>query len=479
MEFSGVWWLESDSERRPSGTLRDRGDEWELSLIGTLRNEDDIGDPSVSRIQLHTIFGECRGTQITLVGARRTATDLPGFTFEVFQGGGPRDRDDQKLEHWIASQILVGSHLPESTRYSIAEVRFTGLEEWWDFTGLAPELDFDFTGYEAPDTTTVRYQDGLELRIGAALSGRHGHRERSIQEEVRVLLRRPDGFLLSELSEQFLPAITSLLSICLDALVSAYGIELRLISENSKKPWEQAKISLDPRARDALAEKFAFDPFGALTSREFELKTTLQRWVDLFRTDPVPALVASEQRPKDRRTALVQVVNAAETLHRSLKLRPESTGSEMADRVREAMETAGGFNSQERKTARQRLLDRGPSLEQRLKDLAESLGSDFCFWFFQQAMPSWAYVSATLRNSLSHGLDTAHKIDADETAVIAVELSTRAVLQLCLLKAAGVPIEQSMFHRSSRFVSIANQRLVDWDRLAAAIRAATQHGRPS
>lgn len=88
----------------------------------------------------------------------------------------------------------------------------------------------------------------------------------------------------------------------------------------------------------------------------------------------------------------------------------------------------------------------------------------------------WAKVAAAVRNALSHGFPTEHRVEQDHRALVGVLRSTQAVIRLRLLVEAGVPSGfalVTMLRRDDQYVALRQQSLADWRQLAASIRTTT------
>ena len=84
----------------------------------------------------------------------------------------------------------------------------------------------------------------------------------------------------------------------------------------------------------------------------------------------------------------------------------------------------------------------------------------------------WARVSAAVRNSLSQGYGTQHKLQLNVGVMIAVLRTTRAIVRLCLLVDAGLPSGEALKNRVKKhteYEAVAQQTIVDWHATALTI----------
>ncbi|MFD0492580.1 HEPN domain-containing protein [Streptomyces rhizosphaericus] len=112
-------------------------------------------------------------------------------------------------------------------------------------------------------------------------------------------------------------------------------------------------------------------------------------------------------------------------------------------------------------------------LETRLLQLAGGLGEEFCTWFFQSGTKDWAFVASAIRNALSHGYPTKHRLEHDAEALIGVLRVTQAVIQLRLLVEAGLPhgnALKALVEQDPTFAAVRHQTVANWPALAATIR---------
>jgi hypothetical protein len=195
-------------------------------------------------------------------------------------------------------------------------------------------------------------------------------------------------------------------------------------------------------------------------------------WLKLARRCSVPLdAVEPRRRSGALQLQLLDVVNAAETLHRALHEEP--TEHPFAESVRKALEDAGGFNGAQRRDVRDAVkVFMGITLEKRLLALAEELGPEVCQWLFNGTVRPWAYVTARIRNVLSHGLTVSDGVHEDPRALAGALYLTEAVITLRLLTQAGLPSGTALTTQLGRHPgmrSLTNQSIADWPALAHRI----------
>ncbi len=135
-----------------------------------------------------------------------------------------------------------------------------------------------------------------------------------------------------------------------------------------------------------------------------DMPSFLPAWLEVARRCSVPldAVEPRSSRSDSLQLQLLDVVNAAETLHRALHAEP--TEHPFAERVKEALKQSESltFTARERRTVRDAVKFTEVSLDRRLRTLAEDLGPEVCTWLFHDAIQPWAFVTARIRNALRH-----------------------------------------------------------------------------
>lgn len=234
----------------------------------------------------------------------------------------------------------------------------------------------------------------------------------------------------------------ALLAITLHRRIECCALQLRRrdTAEPQQPDWIDHGVAVDPDVIDADAEAEPHADFGlsAFTAQDINAAAVLPRWLPMAAANPIP-LAAAEGR--DTAGALqsdvVNVVNAAETLHR--RVSEQQTDFPFAQRVKEELLRAKLLNSHQRARVVSAVELSEVSLEQRLRELVLGLGEQSAVWLLNGQVAAWAKVAATVRNALSHGYSTPHHVEQDDGALIGVLRTTQRVIRLRLLVAAGSP----------------------------------------
>lgn len=210
-----------------------------------------------------------------------------------------------------------------------------------------------------------------------------------------------------------------------------------------------------------------------------DMPSFIPAWLTTARRFSVPLdAVEPRQRSGSLQLQLLDAGNAAETLHRTAHGEP--TAHPLAERVFQALGDSRQFNSAERRSVRaavRNFVDN--TLEKRLLSLAEDLGPEVCAWLFSDTQAPWAFVTACIRNTLSHGLTAPHGVHEDTGALIGALHVTEAVITLRLLIEAGLPTGSRLtaqLERHHGMRSLAKQRIADWPALAHRIDPQRWHG---
>lgn len=461
---SGSWWLPDDPSRRVIGTVTRDGDAWRVELVGTLRRTATQDHDRLAFIPQATVFGMCKGVPLTLTHCYVSYSSSP-------RGPLPREevRDDQFSEVWTGSALIEDGHVTDETLYTAAACEFTGLDAVWPMSGMTGLARMGGE-YKAPPPLDVDCGNGLSLRISTGANSTLGRHLTMVEEFVRFSVRADGGMSLREITEDILGPVRMLMAINFARPVEWFNLALKP-SSGDPDCW----VKVDPEVRTIAPEP------GALTRRDaafdagrIDIGPVLVRWLDLARVSIIPMAVAE---PHGRRAMLqnevVEMVNAAETLHRTRHV--DDADSTFATRVKEALQQLepGRLNYEERRKVVSAVAVREITLERRLQQLAGDLGPRFCKWFFDDQMLNWAFVSSALRNALSHGYHTKHNLEKDTSALIAVHQVTRSVVQLNLLVAAGLPTDGplvDLLRDNYHFRFIKNQAVLDWTAAAAAMR---------
>lgn len=460
---SGIWWS-TDRDEHVAGTLIYSDGRWQLDTIGTLPTNARWTD-GLSLVPPTAIFGACGGMRYTLHGAYLTDSSGPVRNFTV--QNDERDRENnQSSQRWSIDRLLKGDALPLETRYSSATFELTGLSSLWPFTGFTPGTDVTFDTYQQPEPSVVDCGDGLTLSVGTSATGHSGPRSNAFTEHVAVVVHSESGFTLDRLMEYIVTPLRVLIAIAVHNRVECYNLRLQPFGNDNPATFTYP-IEVDPDVYDTSIEpRHGYAPM--FTFKEIDV-AILARWLRLAEENRVPLAVAEPRLESGSlQSQVVEAVNAAETLHRSLHT---EDGSPLANKVFKALKTSG-LSDPERLKVRSAVKMTDVTLERRLSELADGLGENFCTWFFQGRAGDWAKVASHVRNVLSHGYLTPHRVHRDLPALVGVLRLTQAVICLRLLVEAGLPTDTALIEvikKDPQYRALMLQSVADWRQLAAQL----------
>ncbi|MFJ1975266.1 HEPN domain-containing protein [Streptomyces sp. NPDC087903] len=471
---SGVWWTAEHPSRRVPGTLTREDGVWVLNLVGTLMPLDRSGDNALSLVSPVTIYGQCLGTRCTLAPAYLSEQQEPGTRYDVPRDDRSKD-DDQHSQVWTAYGFLEGDALPDDALFQAASFGLTGLSAWWPRSGFTSRrIDpSELNSYQPPQPTIADCGNGLTLTIWAGLQQTHGwNRNHSAAERVSLQVTSEAGLTLTHLHEQMITPLRSLLAIISHRRIECFNLRLRPLDDDRTRIGYPIRV--DPDVIDGEAEIASERPDErpTFTADDTNLSSFIPAWLRLAEANSVP-LFAAEARDAAGalQTEVVEVVNAAETLHRTTHREPSE--HPFADKVLDVLKESGRTNRKERDSVYSAVKMSQLRLEARLLQLAEELGEDFCSWFFQNKAKDWAFVASAIRNALSHGYPTKHRLEHNAEALIGVLRVTRSVLQLRLLVAAGLPHDRALktlVEQDPAFTAVMRQTVANWSTLATCMR---------
>ncbi|TRO56058.1 hypothetical protein E4K73_48110 [Streptomyces sp. IB201691-2A2] len=450
---------------------------WVLKVVGTLMPFGRSNDNALSLVPPVTIYGQCLGTRCTLAPAYLSEQQEPGRRYDLPRDDHTKD-DDQHSQVWTAYGFLEGDALPDDALFQAASFELTGLSAWWPRSGFTSRrIDpSELKDYQPPEPTIADCGNGLTLTIWAGLQETHGwNRNHFAAERVGMQVASEAGLTLTHLQEQVITPLRSLLAIISHRRIECFN--LRLLPLDDTYP-DKARISypirVNPEIIDGDTEIASDQPNErpTFTADDTDLSSFIPAWLRLAEATSVP-LFAAEARDAAGalQTEVIEAVNAAETLHRTTHREPSE--HPFADKVLDILKESGRTNRKERDTVYSAVKMSQLRLETRLLQLAEELGQDFCSWFFQNKTKDWAFVASTIRNALSHGYPTKHRLEHDAEALVGVLRVTRAVIQLRLLVAAGLPHDsalKTLVEQDPAFTTVMRQTVANWSALAASIR---------
>ena len=455
---------------RVPGTLARADDWWQLDLIGNLPvNHQWPG--GLSMVPPSTIYGACLGTRYTLRRAYLADSKVPSMQLDVPDSDGDQ-ADDQYWQRWTGRSLLKGDALPEAFLFGAARFELTGLSAWWPHSGLSTGNQNLRGGgeYVWPDRAVVDCGGGLVLTLGTTYNQSIGSRAKTITERVIIDATHENGFTLDALEEQVILPLRGLLAISMKNHAEYFNCQLQPLGTDGHLTYP---IHVDPEVVDGVAESNPYHCWPTFTADDIDLPHFLPAWLKLAQDNLVP-LAVSEPRVSSGtlRSQVVEAVNAAETLHRTLTV--DTAVYPFAEMVKEVLKADGHLNSKDRRRVENAIKLTEVSLEKRLLELAQGLGEVFCVWFFDGRVAEWARVAATVRNALSHGYPTRHRVEDDTGALIGILRMTHAVIRLRLLCEAGLasgdPLE-AMLAKDHEYLALMKQTVADWQELAGRTRA--------
>ncbi|WP_406733505.1 HEPN domain-containing protein [Streptomyces sp. NBC_01794] len=469
---SGVWWTPDAPAVRIPGSLIRTDTGWQLSLIGTLMVDIGGGD-GLALVPPRTILGSCQGASYTLLGCYLDDWGGAAQSGRVAPAG--TGSDDQNWMLWRVESLLQGAALSVDTRYTGASFRLTGLSAWWPPSGLrGPQVRPG--RYQPPPDVTIQCQDGLTITIGVREHRHYGRRAKSLRERVSIFVSRESGFTIDELHTDVIIPLRILVAIGLNEPVQVYDIRLHPEgvepTDGEQLPWLELPVQVDPADGDEPQEisQAAAHPLPLAPALK-DMEPFIAAWMDVARQCAVSLdAIEPRQRSGSVQGQLLEVINAAETLHRTLH--DEPTEFPFAERVRDTLQEVGGFTSSERRDVRDALKFAELTLEQRLLQLVEELGTEVSTWLFNGQATQWAFTAAAIRNVLSHGYEASHGVHEDPGALIGVLRFADVVVTLRILVQAGMPSGQDLVGRLQthpRLRYLVRQSIADWPALASAI----------
>jgi hypothetical protein len=105
-------------------------------------------------------------------------------------------------------------------------------------------------------------------------------------------------------------------------------------------------------------------------------------------------------------------------------------------------------------------------------ELFELFGVDFVEWYFSGRVRDFCFVAAAVRNALSHGYATGHRVESELPVLMALESVMTAALELLLLYRclddAGFDLRNYVLSER-RHESVLRQTMADWADVATRI----------
>ena len=201
-----------------------------------------------------------------------------------------------------------------------------------------------------------------------------------------------------------------------------------------------------------------------MDTAEIDFEEFIVAWMQLHRS--VLAAVAVAAPRQDNQflpSKITDACNGLEALAASL-WKPPPLGLD-DEHILKVLKD-GGINSKKRNGIRSILVMRQSTLEDKLGQLAKTLGHESASWLLGPSIPHWAELVARLRNSLTHGSPLPDGLSDDIPFQVMALQSATAVLQLALLRNAGYDNPMSttpgelLWHADTKVTSHPNSPFV-------------------
>ena len=465
--LGGVWWRADDPSRKLAGSLHRDNGWWRLELVGELTYQRSATYGYAMELP-PVLHGAAHGRVFTLRHTRFLGSRGPTWPPAVYDGADLIE-ELQSTQTWGAFDLLESIHATESTLYQFASFSLSGLEWFWQYSGIRGRFNVDSKNeYVTPTKTEVSVREGYRVSVEALTTSRRGLRSSGFEERVVVRVSKDGGFTIVDLEEKVIGPLRALLTICLGQRVDSFGLEIFPLDEMLANP--RSTVTVNPNITPASSVWQRNPQFEVFTSAspQVDVATLISRWIDLTAEISSPAYVLENRQPSELQQSVVHVVNAAEALHHYLHS-SEDENKDTAEKVRNLLAEHNMFNSKKRRDIRDTLIRR-IKLEDRLRALVYECGDEhFASWLVNGDADQWAYVAAKARNVLAHGLHTDLGLETDFAAQTAVLETTRVVLMARLLTLCGVPADSGLFARDGRFLAVLHQQLAEWRELATKL----------
>ncbi|WP_156415694.1 HEPN domain-containing protein [Terrabacter sp. Soil811] len=434
----GHWWRSGAPEAKVAGVLRRNAGVgvWTLQVAGTLggdQGDDDIGDAQ-------TLFGETSEGLITMQSASWQSSR---------QSRGQLEGKPNQSEVWHAFTVCLGGHFNENHLWSNLSFELPLTWDWFsptrlegarkDVDPLADGFFEEITAELGPDVTASVWR-GLSVTSGRDKLERRG--------KGGYAFTSNKGFTLRQM-EQSILAVENLHRLLYGGSTVPAGYALT--QSGSETPGASQAYELPAREPLTASPRIPQPYFG---TNEVDLSEFLPRWIDLHvSVDSWPALGPPPGAQGYLQTELVEAVNAAEALARSLKLgKNDPTQREQA-----ILDAVQSLPRRTREKAARALEIARDTLAERLEALALTLGPSSAAWLLGD-VHAWAVRTGQVRNALSHGYASSDRLEKDPDALFAILKSVRVVQQLAMLRAAGFTNGQDA-HPSAELLTSAEEGL--------------------
>jgi hypothetical protein len=454
-EWSGVWWLPGDPDRRIPGVLRYSPDDGlVLSLIGAF--EDRImSTPSPGITVFHqgsrqwdVIHGAAEQREISLLGC---------FPKDGKRTIGARVKSPDK-QTVVAMTALVGAHVSgeDDAVFSAAEIAVEDLGLWAAssvFEGFVGTADgrFDGTGSISvkPVETRSALVDGIEFRLQHQhtvpfFDQRKGGTVGRMHDTVFVRVVPPTPYSLAGAREAA-GLVQDLVSLATHQAAGLIWLRLevaqtepRLLPDGRPAPRRRADVLYSPTALGRGDAKAVDHHRVFFTCASLPFEDVVPRWYEAHgRLRAATSMILGLRYAPARyvENNLLTAVGAAEVLHRGLRIDEKPFPRAEFKEIRDAMLKQVPERHQERFKG---VIRNDPTLRDRLYALAARPDQDAIALLIPD-VDRWAERTTRARNDLTHEGNTPnHRVEE----LIAVVEVTTAVVILNLLHELGLPAQR-------------------------------------
>lgn len=424
-----TWWLPDAPRRRTTGRLTlPEGEAAVLELVEPLHLE----DPQSRDVPV--ILGMTnRQIPITLLDSVNAGSDFPSSV--------PRD------VFWPA-RVLVGAHFESNGQATFRRCRFelAGLREWLGPLDIAREVVGNGIRLTVPGPSATTFTVGVgTITLRRGLGGRFARHELSYEDRaaVEVVAQEPLG--IDEWLDRVVFPLRNLLTFATADPSNVEGVVFFGTSVGEEGSLEPAIDLIDRRITKRSGRDGKFRPYEMLfTFRDVETRIAevLTCWLGASSTlrlvtGPFFSTVYTTEMFVEQR--FLTLSRAIEAFHRIKYPEPEIPPREW-NRIRGSAVTAVGEAHGDR--VREALAHANePNLRTRLHKTMSDLHPIFEALRIDLNTTVDAIVKA--RNALAHGLSGRFADHAEPRRLLALCSVLHAVVQACLLKELGFPVEQA------------------------------------
>lgn len=399
--LGGTWWLPSNPTNKAFGFLSWNGEHWDLNVLGDLFSDSGLSEGI--HVNRSALFGECYGEECTLQNAVFRARQAPSLVRSAPEMGGTTMHSS---ETWEAPHLLKGIHDDGYMGYFGVEFTVQHLNSWMPLPGnlesrLSEWGEFNYSAYSLAEAHIV---------MGRTLSTQYGYSHFEATELPYVRIETKSPITLEDFRRRWIEPFRRLQAASLGEACEVLNVQFsptRFPIETTEAcaviEHESRLVGLDPGVEiDPVADSYLSRAFNAA---DLDFANFFVRWQTACEVLPVPtALFDPRNRERFAEARAVQAVNALEACHRVYNPDPSVGFVKVAELKAELKENTSLSSKERRRIVDHYKATRGPSLAQRLEEVMEQCGPLAAAKFIRNETQNWAYISARLRNVLSHGL---------------------------------------------------------------------------